>query len=261
MGIVNMTPDSFSKDGLETNVDKAMRQIERFIKEGVDIIDIGGESTRPGHQTVSESEELDRVLPLIQKARTQWEIPLSIDTTKAKVAQIALDAGVDMINDIWGTEPNNPRMKVAAAYGVPIILMHNRTSTAYPDLISTILKEMDEMVGQAEQAGIASDHVIIDPGIGFGKTPEQNIIVLQELKKMHRWDLPVLLGASRKSVVGYMLDLPVEDRLEGTLGIHAWGIVTGMDILRVHDVKETKRMIRVLDRLTQRKKGEQDYHG
>ena len=227
-------------------------------EEGADIIDIGGESTRPGYRKISEEEELARVMPIIEalKSDPHFPAPLSIDTYKAAVAEEALRAGVEMVNDIWGLKAD-PRMgKLVAAYGVPVCLMHNRNSTEYRDLVPEVIFELQESIDLAKAAGIADDRIIVDPGIGFGKTAEQNLAVLHRLADFRGLGYPLLLGTSRKSTIGKVLNLPTEERLEGTAATVAIGIAAGVDIVRVHDVKEMRRVAMMTDAMV--RQGEED---
>lgn len=270
MGILNVTPDSFSGDGLlngSETVRAALEQAHRFIEEGADILDIGGESTRPGSQTVSLQEEMDRVLPVVEAINLSGlETILSIDTYKAAVAEAALQHGAHWINDVWGVHADPGMAGVAARFHCPIVLMHNRSKPSqadlqerlggryigahYSDLIEDIKAELMESVGLATAAGVSQDQIILDPGIGFGKTVEQNLTLVNELKKIKELGYPVLLGASRKSFIGYTLNLPPEERLEGTAAVCAIGISRGADILRVHDVAVMARVARMADALT-----------
>jgi dihydropteroate synthase len=267
MGIINITPDSFSGDGLLAegdSVSKALEQARRFKAAGADILDIGAESTRPGSMPVEEAEELERLLPVIQAiAAEELGIPLSLDTYKAAVAEAGLKAGANWINDVWGLKAD-PRMAVVAhEYNVPVILMHNRSQpatqqlaerlstftlgTEYQDLIRDVKTELLQSVTLAREAGISDDLIILDPGIGFGKTVEQNMRLIAGLDEIRALGFPVLLGPSRKSFIGKTLDLPPEQRLEGTLAAVGVGILRGADIIRVHDVEQTVRFARMVD--------------
>jgi dihydropteroate synthase len=226
----------------------------QMAEEGADIIDIGGESTRPGHHQVSAEEELERVLPIINalKREQSFKLPLSIDTYKAKVAEAALDAGVEMLNDVWGLKADPALGAIASRYRVPVCLMHNRNNTDYLDLMTEVLAELQESVALALEAGIDDEKVIIDPGIGFGKNLDQNLEVMLHLKDFSNLGYPILLGTSRKSMIGKTLELPVEERLEGTAATVAYGISAGADLIRVHDVKEMKRVIDMTDAMIRR---------
>jgi dihydropteroate synthase len=268
MGILNVTPDSFSGDGLlkgPDHTDAAVAQAHRFVEEGADILDVGGESTRPGSRPVSVDDELDRVIPVIERLIREVNLPISIDTYKAQVAQAALDAGASLVNDVWGLRMDADLGPLVAGYGVPVVLMHNRSrpkdaaqserlggryvGVEYEDLMADLIRELREIIGRALDVGISRDRIIIDPGIGFGKTVEQNLELLRRLKELRVLGLPVLLGASRKSVMGYTLDLPPEERVEGTAATVAIGIASGVDIVRVHDVREMVRVARMADAL------------
>jgi dihydropteroate synthase len=254
MGILNVTPDSFSDGGHFNQISEAVDQAFRMAEEGADIIDIGGESTRPGHEQISAEEELKRVMPVIKALKNDrsFKLPLSIDTYKAEVAEEALASGVEMLNDIWGLKEDSRIGDVAARYEVPICLMHNRHSTAYEDLIPDILSELEESITRANLAGIRDNRIIIDPGIGFGKTLEQNLEVMRHLSVFQNLKYPLLLGTSRKSIVGKTLDLPVTERVEGTAATVAYGISAGADIVRVHDVLQMRRVAIVTDAIVRR---------
>ena len=247
MGILNVTPDSFSDGGKFTVLDSAIGHAVRMANEGADIIDIGGESTRPGHLEVSEEEELERVIPLITELVKVLEIPVSIDTSKAAVAREAVMAGASMINDVWGFKRDNDIASVAADTGVFCVLMHNRDNTDYNDLIADIKTELKESIDIALSAGVSGRKIIIDPGIGFGKTVEQNLEVMARLSEFQGMGYPLLLGASRKSMIGVSLDLPVDERIEGTIATTVIGINSGCSIIRVHDIKENIRAARMTD--------------
>lgn len=247
MGILNVTPDSFSDGGRFVDLDHALAQARAMVEAGADIIDIGGESTRPGAEPVGEAEELDRVLPVIRRLSAELSVPLSIDTYKAAVAERALDAGAHIINDVWGAK-RDPRMaEVAARRGVPIILMHNRTDTDYRDFYSDFVRDLRESVQIALQAGVREEQIILDPGIGFVKTVEQNLETMRRLDDFVALGYPVLLATSRKRMIGHVLDLPVDDRVEGTAATVALGVAKGCHMVRVHDVKEMKRVTKMMD--------------
>ncbi len=263
MGVVNLTPDSFSGDGLADNIEGALEQAWRMIEEGADIIDVGGESTRPGSEPLSAEEELRRVLPVIRELAQRTEVPISIDTYKAKVAQEALAAGAHLVNDVWGLRMDPLLAEMAARHQVPVVLMHNRSrpkdaaqterlggcylGVEYKDLMGDIIRELRETIALALESGIEWEKIIVDPGIGFGKTVEQNLTVMAELAELKVLGRPILLGPSRKSFIGYTLDLPPDERIEGTAAAVAIGIANGADILRVHDVKEMARVARMTD--------------
>ena len=253
MGILNVTPDSFSGDGLLVDTDPAALAVavaRRMVAEGADILDIGGESTRPGHAPVDEAEEIARVVPVIAAvAAAVPGVPISVDTTKPAVAEAALAAGAHLLNDVWATGPGGREMAaVAAAAGVPLIVMHNRAKAHYDrSVVTEVVADLSDALDRAIAAGVPETSLIVDPGIGFGKTPDQNIQVLRHLGSLSRLGRPVLLGTSRKSTLGRILDLPVEERLEATLATTALGIAAGIDIVRVHDVLPNVRAARVSD--------------
>ena len=254
MGILNVTPDSFSDGGRFDCVEEALAQAYRMAEQGADIIDIGGESTRPGHQEITVEEELQRIMPVIQtlKKDRSFKLPLSIDSYKVAVAEAALAAGVEMLNDVWGLKKENAFGAVAARYKVPICLMHNRNNTDYADLIPDIIADLKESVALAHEAGIKDSNIIIDPGIGFGKDLAQNLEVMRRLSELCCLGYPLLLGTSRKSMIGKTLDLPADQRLEGTAATVACGIAAGAAMIRVHDVLEMKRVAIMTDAMTRR---------
>ena len=252
MGVINVTPDSFSGDGIlsggEDPVETAVEQARRMAGEGADILDIGGESTRPGHADVSEQEELRRVEPIVRAIRTALpDMPLSIDTTKRSVAEAALDAGAVLVNDIWGTAESSPMATVAAAHRLPLFVMHNREEARYTNVVAEVLADLQRALERALAAGVAWDNLIVDPGIGFGKTPGQNLAVLRDLGLVAALGRPILVGTSRKSTIGKVLDLPADQRLEGTLATTALAIASGADMVRVHDVQPNLRVARMSD--------------
>ena len=271
MGILNATPDSFSGDGLvgfEDYVDAAVGQAKYFYDMGVDIIDIGGESTRPGSQPISASEEIDRVLPVIEAVRKVVGVPISIDTYRASVAKAALGAGADWINDVWGLRMDFDMAELAAESGCPVVIMHNRSKPKsvaqeeklggryvgieYDDLIADIRQELQESIDLALSVGIHKRQIILDPGIGFGKTVTQNLQLLNKVDQFQDLGYPILVGASRKSFIGYTLDLPPEERMEGTAATVAIVIDRGVDIVRVHDVKEMVRVAQMTDAIVRK---------
>lgn len=248
MGILNVTPDSFSDGGKYNSVEAALDQARKLMEDGADIIDIGGESTRPGFQPVSAAEEMERVVPVIERLRQEGiSLPISVDTTKAVVAEAALQAGADIINDIWAGQQEPDMLKVAAKYQAPVVLMHNQHNTEYSDLMADILEFLQRAIDQALTAGVMADQIIIDPGIGFGKTYQQNLEVMGRLQELKVLGYPILLGTSRKSLIANTLHLPVDQRLEGTAATVALGIAKGVDIVRVHDVKEMVRVCKMTD--------------
>jgi dihydropteroate synthase len=247
MGILNVTPDSFSDGGRYTDLDKAVQHAKEMIAAGADILDVGGESTRPGHEAVAADEEMRRVLPVIERLSKEVDIPISIDTYKADVAQAAIEAGAHIVNDVWGFK-KDPRMaRVCAELDCPVILMHNRETPYETDVIGGLVRDIRESVELAHLAGVRDENIILDPGIGFGKTHEQNLYVMKRLRDFTGLGYPVLLGTSRKSMIGNTLNLPVDDRVEGTAATVALGIAKGVDIVRVHDVKEMARVARMMD--------------
>lgn len=247
MGILNVTPDSFFDGGKFSVPDSAIGHAMQMAEEGADIIDIGGESTRPGHLEVSEEEELERVIPLITELVKVLEIPVSIDTSKAAVAREAVRAGASIINDVWGFKRDPDIASIAGDAGVFCVLMHNRDNTDYKNLIGEIKTGLIESIDIALSAGVKRNKIIIDPGIGFGKTVEQNLEVMARLSEFRGMGYPLLLGTSRKSMIGVSLDLSVDERLEGTIATTVIGINSGCSIIRVHDVKENIRAARMTD--------------
>ena len=247
MGIINLTPDSFSGDGLDGDISSAVDQALRFQEEGADILDIGAESTRPGHEQVSEEEELARLIPALEAVARQVKLPISVDTYKAAVARQAVSAGAVIINDIWGLKAEPELAQVAADTGAGLILMHNQSGTKYDDLLPDLVASLKDSVGVALKAGVPKENIIVDPGIGFGKTPDQNLLVLNGLEALKDIGCPILTGTSRKSTLGLLLDLPPEQRVEGTAATVSLSIIGGADIVRVHDVKEMVRVCRVTD--------------
>ena len=251
MGIVNMTPDSFSGDGLlatESPVEAAIAQAGRMVAEGADIVDVGGESTRPGHAPVTPADELERVVAVVAGIRARFEgLPISIDTSKPQVAEAALDAGADIVNDVAAVTAGARLAPVAAAHGAPYIVMHSRATPEYTDVVSETVADLRRALGSAVAHGCEPDSLIVDPGIGFGKSAQHNLALLHDLAALQELERPVLLGTSRKSTIGLVLDLPVEERLEGTLATTALGIAAGVDIVRVHDVAANVRTARMSD--------------
>lgn len=252
MGIINVTPDSFSGDGLlSATIDPvaaAVAQAQRMAAEGADMLDIGGQSTRPGHAEVAPAEELARVEPVVRAVRAALpEMPISIDTTSATVAEAALRAGANLVNDVWGTAAEPDLLRLAAECGVPLVLMHNRDEARYRNVVAEVLADLQRALDAALAAGIAWEALIVDPGIGFGKTPEHNLAVLGDLHLLAALGRPVLLGTSRKSTIGKVLGLPAGERLEGTLATTALAVAAGVDIVRVHDVRANVRAARMAD--------------
>ena len=292
MGTLNITPDSFSGDGLLSNVGDldftktrgvnitaerlvtvALEQARRFVAAGADILDVGGESTRPGSIPIIVDEEIERIIPVIQALSAEFDVLISVDTYKAQVAQAALDAGAHIVNDVWALRADPNLAALVADYEVPVILMHNRSSwmhaeikdrlggryvgVEYENLIDDVKQELLESVKLANDAGIPDERIILDPGIGFGKTVEQNLDLLDRLGEIRAIGYPILIGPSRKSFIGYTLDLPLDQRLEGTAAAVVVGITRGADIVRVHDVEFMARVIRMTDAIVRRKTGRQ----
>ena len=244
MGILNVTPDSFSDGGLFNNIPAALRHVESMMRDGVDIIDIGGESTRPNHVKISDDEEIERVVPFINAIEKRFNIPISIDTYKAKVAKVAIENGADLVNDIWGLKYDEALANVIAESGVAYCLMHNRNdSNSYTNLVEDVLADLRESVAIADKAGISHDRIILDPGVGFGKDTEQNLIITNNMDRLLKLGMPVLLGTSRKSMIGNTLHLPVGERVEGTIATSVMAVMRGVSFVRVHDIKENKRAI------------------
>ncbi|MEJ5240084.1 MAG: dihydropteroate synthase [Anaerolineales bacterium] len=272
MGILNVTPDSFSGDGLlqrEDALTAALEQARRFLEAGADIIDIGGESTRPGSQPVSAEEEMERVLPVIERLRQEFpEAVLSVDTYKAAVAEAALQAGADLVNDVWALRADPQMAAVIARHHAPVILMHNRSQPSnvevrerlgsayraaeYTNLLEDVRRDLLESIALAHAAGIPDEHILLDPGIGFGKSVAQNLELIDRLGELRALGYPILLGPSRKSFIGYTLNLPPDQRIEGTAAAVAVGIVRGADIVRVHDVEYMVRVVRMTDAIVRR---------
>ncbi|MGG7097681.1 dihydropteroate synthase [Clostridium sardiniense] len=241
MGILNVTPDSFSDGGKFNSVDAAIKKVEELIRDGADIIDVGGESTRPNFEVVSTEEEIERVVPIIRAIKENFDIPISIDTYKSATAEAAIKAGADIINDVWGFKKDTNMASVAAKYNVPCILMHNREEDKYKDLMKDVIFDLIDSINIALDAGVLRENIILDPGIGFAKTLEENLIVMNNLELIKAIGYPVLLGTSRKRMIGLTLDLPVDERVEGTIATTVLGIVKGCEFIRVHDVLENKR--------------------
>lgn len=253
MGILNVTPDSFSDGGNFNSVDKALQHAKEMVNEGADIIDLGGESTRPGHSYVDADEELKRVIPVIKKLKEELDTPISVDTYKAKVADESLKLGVEMINDVWGLRKDKDMANVIAKYDAHVCIMHNQDNTEYDkDIIESIKEFLLESINIAIEAGIDKNKIVLDPGIGFGKTYEQNLEVLKRLGELKVLGYPILLGTSRKSVIGNTLDLPPKERVEGTIATTVLGVRDGVDIVRVHDVEKNLRAAKMADAIYRR---------
>lgn len=247
MGIINMTPDSFSGDGLADDPSAAVDVARRMESEGADIIDVGAESTRPGSQPISAEAESARLIPVLAAICESVSIPVSVDTYKSRVALRAIDAGAAMVNDVWGCLADGAMAPVIAAAHVPAILMHNQSGTRYADLVPDVVAGLTRIASIAMSAGVARENIILDPGIGFGKNADQNLELLKRLPEVRQLGYPLLLGVSRKSTIGRILDLPPGERLEGTAAAVAMSIAGGADIVRVHDVKEMVRVARMTD--------------
>ena len=265
MGIVNVTPDSFSGDGLLADappdsgsaarsadrsnpIGAAVAQARSMVAEGADLLDVGGESTRPGHVEVATDEEIRRVVPVIEAIRKALpDTPLSVDTTKPVVAEAALAAGADLLNHVWGVAEYDGIARVAAAHGAPLVLMHNRAEPRYDDLVAEVIADLAAAIKRAVRAGVGREQIIVDPGFGFGKTPEHNVAILASIGRLRVLGRPILLGTSRKSTLGRILDLPADQRVEATLATTALGIAAGVDMIRVHDVLANVRVARTAD--------------
>ena len=252
MGILNVTPDSFSDGGKHNRLEEALKHAQRMIEEGADIIDVGGESTRPNYTMISEEEEIERVNPVIEAIKKNWDIAVSIDTYKSKVAKEACLAGADLINDVWGLKYDRSMAEVVKEMNTSVCIMHNRSSNVYHNFMEEIMADIKESIEIAEIAGISHDKVMIDPGIGFAKTYEINLSLMNNLEQFQTFGFPVLLGASRKSVIGLTLDEPVENRLEGTIATSVLAVMKGCQFIRVHDVKENIRAIRMTEAIMRR---------
>lgn len=243
MGILNVTPDSFSDGGKFFQKEKALKHVRRMIEEGVDLIDVGGESTRPGYQQITDEEEIRRIASVITSIKTEFDIPISVDTYKPSVAESALEAGADLINDIWGLKYDAKMAEVIAEWGAPCCLMHNRSHMDYGNFMEDMKSDLQDTLSIAQSAGILEDKIILDPGIGFGKTYENNLEAIYKLEELKELGFPLLLGTSRKSVIGHALNAPVEERIEGTLATTVFAVLNQCAFVRVHDIKENKRVI------------------
>lgn len=247
MGILNVTPDSFSDGGRWNDRDRALSHVEEMLKEGMDIVDIGGESTRPGYTLLSDQEEIDRVSPIIEAVKANFDVPISLDTYKSKVAEVGIAAGADLINDIWGLKYDPALAGVIARHNVPCCLMHNRKEPDYGIFIVDMLKDMEETLRLAHEAGIPDGKIILDPGVGFGKRYDHNLEAIDRLEELVKLGYPVLLGTSRKSVIGLTLDLPADQRVEGTLVTTVFAVMKDCMFVRVHDVKENYRAVKMAE--------------
>ena len=247
MGILNVTSDSFSDGGKYDEIDAAVRRAEQMLSEGADVIDIGGESTRPGYAMISDDEEIARVVPVIEKIKNNFDIPVSVDTYKSAVCRAAAEVGADMINDIWGFKYDDKMAKTAAEFHMSACLMHNRKEAVYADFANDVIADLTESVKIAKAAGVTE--IMTDPGVGFGKTYEQNIEIMRNIDKLHKIGCPVLLGASKKSVIGITLGTDVDERMEGTIAASVWAAMNNCLFVRVHDVKENKRAILMAERI------------
>ncbi len=248
MGILNITPDSFSDGGQYNNLSAALDRAKRFISEGVDILDLGGESTRPGHTVITEEEEINRVVPIIRAIRSDYDIPISIDTYKSKVARAGLEAGCQIVNDVWGFQFDDDMAPLCAEYGAYCVLMHNAKEVdPNRDIMAHMMGFFRKTIEIAHAAGIRDEMICIDPGIGFGKTVEQNIEAIRRLDELKNLGFPVLLGTSRKSMIGKIQNSEIDDRLEGTIATNIIGLTKGVDIIRVHDVLEHQKAFKVAD--------------
>ena len=246
MGILNVTPDSFFDGGSYNSVDNALFQAEKMISEGADIIDIGGESTRPGHVQITDSEEIERVVPVLEAYKKHFDVPVSVDTYKSAVAEAVIVAGADMINDIWGFKHDERIADLVAKYNVACCLMHNRESNVYNDLFNDIIDDLNESVALAKKYNISDDKIIIDPGIGFAKTAKINLLVTKHINQLKYLGYPILYAASNKSFIGQALDADEKNRLEGTLACTAWATARGCSFIRVHQVMENKRVVQMI---------------
>ena len=252
MGILNVTPDSFSDGGKFNHLDAALRHAEEMMEEGAVIIDIGGESTRPGHQVITDEEEISRVTPVIEAVKKHFDIPVSIDTYKGAVTEAALQAGADLVNDIWGFKHDKRVAELTARYGAACCLMHNRKEAVYENFQKDVLSDLEECIQIARAAGVPDDKIILDPGVGFGKTYEMNLEITNHVDILHTLGFPVLLVTSRKSMIGLTLDLPATERVEGTLATTVIGVIKGCSFVRVHDVKENYRIIKMTEAILSR---------
>ncbi len=251
MGILNVTPDSFSDGGKWNTPDEALGRAEQMVKDGADIVDIGGESTRPGHEQITEEEEIQRVVPVIEAVKARIDVPVSVDTYKSRVAEAALKAGADLVNDIWGLKYDSRMAALIAETGAACCLMHNKEKAEYEEFYQDMLRETEACVKIAREAGIPDNKIILDPGIGFGKTYEMNLETLHYMERFHTFGYPMLLGTSRKSVIGLTLNLPADQREEGTLVTTVMAVMKKYAFVRVHDIKANKRAIQMAEAILQ----------
>lgn len=251
MGILNLTPDSFSDGGKYNQIDRSLFRVEEMVKEGMDILDIGGESTRPGYVQISAEEEMDRVLPVIEAVKHRFAVPISLDTYKASVAKAGISAGADLINDIWGLQYDPAMGKLIAESGTACCLMHNRQEAFYQTFMEEVALDFTKILQQAKQAGIPKERIILDPGVGFGKCYEQNLEVIGRLGELKKLGMPILLGVSRKSVIGMTLKADKKDRLIGTIVTGVWGLLQGCSFLRVHDIQPHVQAIQMMEAILQ----------
>lgn len=247
MGILNVTPDSFSDGGRYHQLDAALRHAEQMLSEGADIIDVGGESTRPGHEQISAEEEIERTVPVIEALKKEFDPVISLDTYKWQVAEAGIRAGADMINDIWGLKWDGRMAPLLAKEGLPACLMHNRRNTDYKDFLCDVMADLRETMQTAMEAGMQREQILLDPGIGFAKSLEQNLMLMNHLELLLDFQVPVLLGTSRKSMIGLTLDLPADERTEGTAATTVCGYMKGCRMFRVHDVKENRRALTMIE--------------
>lgn len=253
MGILNVTPDSFSDGGNYQHLDAALRHAEKMIQEGADILDVGGESTRPGYIKISEDEEIERTVPVIEAIRDRFDIPVSIDTYKSKVALACAKAGADLINDIWGLKYDDKMASYIAEMDMACCLMHNRKEAVYAHFLEDVKSDLKETIAIARQAGISEDKIILDPGVGFAKSYEQNLEVIGQLKQIKELGFPILLGTSRKSVIGLTLDVPAKERVTGTAVTTVFAVMSGCAFVRVHDIRENAEAIKMTEAIKMRK--------
>ncbi|WP_092478685.1 dihydropteroate synthase [[Clostridium] polysaccharolyticum] len=251
MGILNVTPDSFSDGGSWNQKDKALQHVEEMIQDGAAIVDVGGESTRPNYTKIADEEEIERVVPVIEAIKRNFDIPVSVDTYKSKVAREACKAGADLVNDIWGLKYDDEMAEIVKRYEKPVCIMHNRNNQDYASFVDEWIQDLKESIQIAKQAGIGDDKIILDPGVGFAKAYEMNLLAMKHLEKLLLLDYPVLLGTSRKSVIGLALNLPVTEREEGTLATTVMAVMKGCQFVRVHDVKANVRAIKMTEAILQ----------